>query len=216
MPRMGSPARASFVGRAREIERIRGALDQARGGRAATVFVGGEAGVGKSRLLEEFLSGLGGTFVASGGSPPGGESELPFVAVSDLLRSVSRQLTEREADEILASARPFLAPLLPGGATGEVAGASRVTLFEGILASIERLAAVRGPVILVLEDLHWADRSTRELLAYLVHRLRDERVMILATYRIDDTPVGHPLRVLLAELDRSRPGDALRALPVHP
>ena len=64
--------------------------------------------------------------------------------------------------------------------------------------------AADRPLLLVLEDLHWSDRSTRDLLAFLVRNLRAERIVIVATYRSDELYRGHPLRAFLAELDRGR------------
>ena len=93
---MGRPARAAFVGRDKEITRLRAALDRARDGYPNVVLLGGEAGVGKSRLVAEFVAESPDAFVAIGGSPPGGESELPFMVVSELLREVAHGLSETD------------------------------------------------------------------------------------------------------------------------
>jgi len=76
-------------------------------------------------------------------------------------------------------------------------------LFELLLGLLERVGAER-PALLVVEDLHWADRSTRDLLAYLVRNLRHGRLLLVATYRSDELHRRHPLRPFLAELDRGR------------
>ena len=85
-------------------------------------------------------------------------------------------------------------------------------LFELALGLLERMAADR-PLVLVIEDLHWSDRSTRDLLAFLVRNLRAERIVFVATYRSDELHRGHPLRPFLAELDR---GGADAALDLRP
>ena len=126
----------------------------------------------------------------------------------------------KELDHVLGSGRSDLARLIPdllpgdGGdtastqaAAASVAGALDVgstqgMLFERLLALLERLAE-RAPVLLVVEDLHWSDRSTRDLLAFLVRNLRDAGVVLLMTYRSDELHRRHPLLPFLAELDRS-------------
>jgi predicted ATPase len=75
-------------------------------------------------------------------------------------------------------------------------------LFELLLVLLERLGAER-PAVLVVEDLHWADRSTRDLLAFLHRNLRHGRLLLVMTYRSDELHRRHPLRPFLAELDRA-------------
>src|SRR5206468_8724624 len=110
-----------------------------------------------------------------------------------------------ELADAIGPAGAALAGLVPGAAADDARPlvGGRTAVFEAVMGLIERMAEIRGSVLLVLEDLHWADRSTRDLLAYLAHNLRDSNVLILASYRSDDLPLGHPLRLVLAELDRS-------------
>ena len=84
-----------------------------------------------------------------------------------------------------------------------VGGAGQGRLFELLLGMVERLAT-RGPLLLVMEDLHWADRSTRDLVAFLATYLRNGPVLVLLTFRSDELHRLHPLRGLLAELARNR------------
>src|SRR2546423_141117 len=107
----------------------------------------------------------------------------------------------------LVTARGELARLLPGLAgagplpsTDSEAGAQG-RLFEALLALLDRIGAER-PVVLALEDVHWADPSTRAFIAFLAHSLCGERVLVVASYRLDELHRRHPLRPLLAELDR--------------
>jgi catechol 2,3-dioxygenase-like lactoylglutathione lyase family enzyme len=123
-------------------------------------------------------------------------------------------LGPEDLDGVLGDARAELARLVPelgAPAPGPVT-TSPARLFELLLGVLERLAE-RGPVLLLVEDLHWADRSTRDLLGYLVRNLRAGVVLVL-TYRSDDLHRRHPLRPFLAELDRGRRVERLELAPL--
>ncbi|GGU43944.1 helix-turn-helix transcriptional regulator [Streptomyces lavendofoliae] len=197
-----------FVGRAGELTALTEALSRATAGEPQALLVGGEAGVGKTRLLEEFLGEAcaRGAVVAVGGCVEIGADGLPFAPFSTALRALRRTLP----DELAAAAQGQegeLARLLPE--LGDAAGPepynedSTARLFELTVRLLERIAADRT-VVLALEDLHWADTSTRHLLAYLFRTLHRGRLVVVATYRADDIHRRHPLRPLLAELDRLR------------
>ncbi|MEU7279381.1 AAA family ATPase [Streptomyces sp. NPDC045431] len=198
-----------FVGRAGELTALTEALSRAAAGEPQALVVGGEAGVGKTRLLEEFLDEVcrQGAVVAVGGCVEIGADGLPFAPFSTALRSLRRRLPE----ELAAAAEGQegeLARLLPelgGDAYGHEPynEDSTARLFELTVRLLERIAADRT-VVLALEDLHWADASTRHLLAYLFRTLRRGRLVVVGTYRSDDIHRRHPLRPLLAELDRMR------------
>lgn len=197
-----------FVGRADELGVLHDALARTVTGEPQALLLGGEAGVGKTRLLEEFATAAvreGAVFV-SGGCVEIGADGLPFAPFSTALRALRRLLP----DELAAAAagqEDELARLLPElGETGrggrpDEEGMAR--LFELTARLLERVAADRT-VVVALEDLHWADASTRHLLAYLFRTLRSGRLVVIATYRADDIHRRHPLRPLLAELDRLR------------
>lgn len=206
IPRMSGEGRSPFVGRVRELERLRAAWADVQGGRSRTILLGGEAGIGKTRLLDmlgDEIRATGG-LVVRGGSPASAEGALPFAAIVALFRAVARQLDAAEAERVTGPSGAALALLLPAlrdqAAGDEPDG--RMALFEAVLAAVERLAEVKGPSMLVVEDLQWADRSTRDLFGYLVHSLRDVEILLVGTYRSDGLAPGHPLRVQLAELDR--------------
>ncbi|MFG3286206.1 AAA family ATPase [Streptomyces sp. NPDC048111] len=197
-----------FVGRAGELRVLNEAL--ARAGAAdepQALLVGGEAGVGKSRLVEEFTAAAraSGAVIAIGGCVEVGADGLPFAPFSAALRALHHLLPGELAaaadgqEEELALLLPELARTSPLASRED--GTAR--LFELTVRTLERLAAERT-VVLVLEDLHWADASTRHLLAYLFRTLRRGRLVVVATYRADDIHRRHPLRPLLAELDRLR------------
>ncbi|WP_320782494.1 helix-turn-helix transcriptional regulator [Streptomyces sp. CRN 30] len=201
-----------FVGRADELAVLNDALVRAgRGGEPQALLLGGEAGVGKTRLVEEFATAAcaQGAVVALGGCVEIGADGLPFAPFSTALRALRRVLPE-ELSAAAAGQEEELARLLPELAeTGTTSRGGRpdegdtARLFELAARLLERVAA-RRTVLLVLEDLHWADASTRHLLAYLLRTLRAGRLVVLATYRSDDIHRRHPLRPLLAELDRLR------------
>ena len=196
-----------FVGRQAETSALDQALARASAGEPQLLVAGGEAGVGKTRLVEEFLAvaRASGAVTAVGGCIEIGAEGLPFAPVSTVLRSLHRELGEALTDSA-AGQEGELARLLPelGEPTREFRDEDgRARLFELTGRLLESLAQERL-LVLVIEDLHWADRSTRELLAYLFRSLHRARLVLVATYRSDDIHRRHPLRPFLAELDRLR------------
>ncbi|MEV7340231.1 AAA family ATPase [Streptomyces sp. NPDC093544] len=197
-----------FVGRAEELGVLHDALARAAAGEPQALLLGGEAGVGKTRLIEEFATSAGreGAIVVCGGCVEIGADGLPFAPFSTALRALRRLLPD-ELTAAAAGQEDELARLLPElgeasqGRRYEEEGMAR--LFELTARLLERVAANRT-VVVALEDLHWADASTRHLLAYLFRTLRSGRLVVVATYRADDIHRRHPLRPLLAELDRLR------------
>ncbi|MBR8639499.1 AAA family ATPase [Streptomyces tuirus] len=199
-----------FVGRAAELGTLDEVLAGAAAGEPQALLVGGEAGVGKTRLLEEFADAARrrGAVVALGGCVEIGADGLPFAPFSTALRALRRELPEQLA-AAAAGQEEELARLLPEIGTAAAREAGRpdedgmARLFELTARLLERVAADHT-VVLALEDLHWADASTRHLLSYLFRTLRTGSLVVLATYRSDDIHRRHPLRPLLAELDRLR------------
>lgn len=196
-----------FVGRTEELEALNDALVRAAAGEPQALLIGGEAGVGKTRLVEEFATAAcrDGAVVALGGCVEIGADGLPFAPFSTALRALRREMPDDFA-AAAAGQEEELTRLLPelgesSGGRHDEEGMAR--LFELTARLLERVAADRT-VVVALEDLHWADASTRHLLAYLFRTLRTGRLVVLATYRADDIHRRHPLRPLLAELDRLR------------
>ncbi|WP_327318047.1 helix-turn-helix transcriptional regulator [Streptomyces sp. NBC_01235] len=196
-----------FVGRADELDTLNAALSRAAAGEPQALLIGGEAGVGKTRLVEEFATAARrrGAVVAVGGCVEIGADGLPFAPFSTALRALRRTLPD-ELAAAGAGQEEELARLLPElgvAASGRHDEEGMARLFELTARLLERVAADRT-VVVALEDLHWADASTRHLLSYLLRTLRTGRLVVLATYRADDIHRRHPLRPLLAELDRLR------------
>ncbi|MGX4689667.1 helix-turn-helix transcriptional regulator [Streptomyces sp. JNUCC 63] len=200
-----------FVGRADELSTLHDALSRAAAGEPQALLLGGEAGVGKTRLIEEFAgaAGRGGAVVALGGCVEIGADGLPFAPFSTALRALRRELPDEFAaaaagqEEELARLVPELGEPPAARGTGRYDEEGMARLFELTARLLERVAADHT-VVVALEDLHWADASTRHLLAYLFRTLRTGRLLVLASYRSDDIHRRHPLRPLLAELDRLR------------
>ncbi len=207
VPRLGSEA--PLVGRADELGRLTEALDRARSGRPAAVLLAGDAGVGKTRLLRELTdrARAEGIFVLVGHCVDLGAAGLPYLPFAEALQRLAEQAA---ADTTLADAlrsRPALARLLPATEATPAAAASggddlgQLQLFDAVGSMLAELTT-QAPALLVIEDLHWADQSTRALLSFLLTRLRAERLAVVASYRGDDLHRRHPLRPLLGELVR--------------
>ncbi|MGH2947373.1 MAG: ATP-binding protein, partial [Solirubrobacteraceae bacterium] len=183
-----------LIGRTAELAELSALLEEAAGGRPALAFVAGESGVGKTRLVAELERGAD-SLVLHGDCVELGEGELPYAPLVGALRPLAR-----EGDPVLAEL-PELAPLLPELAAPGAQASDQGRLFEALLGLLDRLGR-REPVLLVLEDIHWADRATSAFLAFLARALDTERVLTVATYRTDELHRRHPLRPLLAELER--------------
>jgi DNA-binding CsgD family transcriptional regulator len=203
-----STTAGSFVGRAEELDRLVALLGRAERGRPAVGLIAGDAGVGKTRLLDELAARAEGrgARVLVGGCMEVGDVGLPYVPFVDAFRDLGTRPGEAEVAAPLAAAVPSLGRLLPEPVTGQGPappgdGFERVQLFDGVLSLLVRLSEL-APLLLVIEDLHWADRSTRDLLAFLIRTLRGGRVALVASYRSDELHRRHPLRPLLAELVR--------------
>jgi DNA-binding CsgD family transcriptional regulator/tetratricopeptide (TPR) repeat protein len=201
-----------FVGRTEELAQLRELLARAANGQPQVAVIGGEAGIGKTRLTDQLadVANQQGARVLRGGCVPLGEEGLPFAPVTHALRGLADRLDPAELEAVVGPARAELGRLLPdlawsGDATAApvVTEASQGRLFELLLGVIERLAAW-APLLLVIEDLHWADRSTRDLVTFLAASLRSGRVLVVLTFRSDELDRRHPLRGLLGELARNR------------
>jgi len=213
------PARLTashLVGRQGELAELELAFCEATSGRPGVILLGGDSGVGKTRLVTELTDteAATGALVLRGECLEQGEGELPYAPLLGALRPLVRD-KDPALDAISPGGRAHLASLLPSlgsaagthpsaagtYASGGGQGAGQLQLFEALLELIEVLST-RAPVILLLEDIHWADSSTRAFIAFLARSLRRERVLLLLTYRTDELHRRHPLRPLLTELDR--------------
>lgn len=203
MSRVTSP---DFVGRENELARLRELVGAARDGDAALVLVGGDAGIGKTRLVSAFTDEVDGARVLVGGCLQLSSASIPYVPLVEMLRQLARERGEDGIRTLLTGPRTLLRRLLPEGT--RAAAAERLPdreagthLHEAVLSLLEALGA-ESPLVLVVEDLHWASASTLDLVTFLARNLPRGPVLLVATFRTDELYRRHPLRPVLAELGR--------------
>ena len=191
---------APLIGREASLGELRAAVQHAAGGSPSVVLLTGETGAGKTRLVRELIESEDVAVLYGACLPIAGEP-LPFAPLTQGLRrlgntGVVRQQVERSPD--LARLMPTWGPAPTGEA---VTASSRLALFQSVLELLERLGSAR-PVLHVVEDLHWADRSTLDLLRFLATNLGTERLVLLVTYRADAVVPGDHLASWIAEMAR--------------
>jgi len=198
-----------IVGRDGAIARLDDVLGEAIAGRPRIVVVSGEAGIGKSRLLAEFgaRAGVRGARVLIGGCLDLADGGPPFVPFVQAIRGLVRSTPGGELAVLLGAAGRELGILLPELAESPVqpvapaASIDQGRLFELILTLIGRLAE-DTPLVVGIEDAHWIDRASRDLVTFLVHNLSNERVALVLTWRTDQVGPASLNSVWLAELVR--------------
>ena len=200
-----------FVGRAEELEGLKALFDETLSGKGRLVMVVGEPGIGKTRLTEELgvYTAVRGAQVCWGHCYEG-ELGVPYLPFVEALRTYVRDKGDDELRAELSTGAPEVAtivsdlrvrfPDLPVSPALD-GDAERMRLFEGVSAFLANAAAAR-PLVLMLDDLHWADKPTLLLLQYLARNLRRERVMIVCTYRDVELDRTHPLADMIASLRR--------------
>ncbi|WP_304439344.1 helix-turn-helix transcriptional regulator [Agromyces sp. NDB4Y10] len=206
-----SPA---MVGRDGDLDWLRSLIETVRAGTPATAVIGGEAGIGKSRLVAEFTAGLGPDVrLVRGQCVDLGDVAAPYAPVKGALRQLVAQVGADRALDAVGPGRAALVALLPelaasvADGTGEIVitpgGAGSGQLHEAVAVLLETLSRDE-PIVLVIEDLHWVDAASLALLRFLLRSLGSSRLLVLLTYRTDDVPRGHPLRGFLTEAERDR------------
>ncbi|WP_308209213.1 ATP-binding protein [Actinoallomurus purpureus] len=197
----------TLIGRAAELDRLDAALTQAQGGSSVLLFVSGDAGIGKSRLVATFTERARrrDALVFTGGCLDLAEGAAPYAPFVAALRPLADELTADELAHVLGEAPRELGALLPelcGRPPTRRDGAERGRLYELALGLFQRMAALH-PAVLVLEDLHWIDPASADLLSLLGANLRRAGLMVVGTYRSDEVARGHPLHGTVLELERS-------------
>ena len=196
--RMTSPV---LVGRSELVDQLEEAVSSAAEGEPRHAVIGGEAGVGKTRLLGEMRARAeaSGARVLVGGCVTMGSEGLPFAPYTEIIRSLVAQDGAAAVIAAAGRAAPDLARLVPTLDTGE-AGPSQemwaqTRLHEALFDLFRRLSE-RRPLVLQLEDLHWADAGTLAATSFLLRAIHDEPITIVATFRVDEVTRKHPVRPL--------------------
>jgi len=212
--RVASP---EFIGRRHELDTLNDLIVKAAAGDTVVALVGGDAGMGKTRLVDEVeaLARERGMLVLEGGCVSIGSGEgLPFAPIVEALRRLPALVAAGEIEgigdisDLRSSETADLGRLLPElGATSpdpdvfDRPAWVQARIFEGLLALLRTLGE-RRPVLLVVEDMHWSDGSTRDVLSFLARNARSERLAVIGTYRTDELNRRHPLRPWLSEMER--------------
>ena len=214
----GEVASSAFVGRAVELRRLDAVLDRAGQGRPRSCSWPVMPGWARLGCCWRLPTGLvGGMRVLLGACVELGDIGLAYLPVVDALRGLADDPEEAELLAGAAATAPGLGRLLPGidpaglvgGPTGDLDQLQVLDAIRAVLVGRSQ----RSPVVLVLEDLHWADRATRDLVVFLTRTLRSGRVTLVVSYRSDELHRRHPLRPLLAELVRLPAVERLELAP---
>jgi DNA-binding CsgD family transcriptional regulator/tetratricopeptide (TPR) repeat protein len=209
-----------FIGRRRQFDAAMSAIERTVGGRSSHLLVVGEAGIGKTRFIDE-VAGLAtnrGAIMIRGSCRAPGDGGLPYAPIAEGLRGFVRDAPADILAAAVGSSGPDLALIAPVFGRREnlrgreAAESLQARLFDALLGFIERLSQ-RSPVLIVAEDLHWADAATRHTVAFLAGTLRTESATMVLSYRSDELPRRHPTVTWLAELERS---DRLERIDLAP
>jgi len=211
-----------LIGREEELSDLEDALLAANRGVGQVVLLAGDAGMGKTRLATELTrraERMGMTVLTGGCSEA--DLALPYLpfleAIGNYLAGADLERVRAELGPVrreLAHLFPQLDPEgVPSDSMDPVQG--RLRLFEAMLA-LMRLPAAEGGLVIVIEDLHWADASTRELLDYLTRRLRNSRILVVGTYRRDEMHRRHSLLPLIQGWRRSSAATIVELEPLTP
>jgi len=187
-----------LVGRHEEVKRLLDALGWSDGGGGA-VLLGGDAGIGKTAVVSHVARLAADRRTLVGHCVGEGSTSLPYLPFVEMFAALDAR--ERDLVDELVADHPGLVPLVPRVASGAREDAVRADLVEAVHGALADLGR-RGPLLVVVEDVHWADESTRELLTLLFTRGLPDGVALLATYRSDDVHRRHPLAAALAVWSR--------------
>jgi DNA-binding CsgD family transcriptional regulator/tetratricopeptide (TPR) repeat protein len=203
------------VGREAPLRQLIERLESAASGRGTVLLLGGDAGVGKSRTVRELKreATTRGVRVIEGRCSSA-ESSVPYAPLMDALRFRISRGEGAAVAQTLGPLREFLEPLFPQLRGGPRNDAQRPPEpFELIYGMFARMAA-EDPLLLIFEDIHWADQTTLELLHQLAHRAGSLKILLVATYRSDEVHASHPLRRLQGTLARERSGEMMQLEPL--
>jgi predicted ATPase/DNA-binding SARP family transcriptional activator len=210
-----------FAGREREVEQLRAAWDRTAAGEGGMVMIGGEAGIGKTRLVgivRQIALADGGVVLDGASAFPESSPYQPFVeALEPLVTALDPARVEPVFLAVLAlvipqirALHPALPPLAPVDPQHE-----QTRLYEAFFRAGEIVAGGR-PMLLVLEDLQWGGAATTSLLEYVARRASTRKLLVIASYRAEDVPRDHPLRAVRRRLEREGRASHLALGPLAP
>ncbi len=202
-------AGTSFVGRVEHLDALRQRWAAVGGPRRPLVFLAGESGIGKTTLAARFAEEIGPDRVLFGRCDE--DPIVPYQPFVEAFRHPDALAGTSDDEEVIALAplMPRLRSLARGGTLAASPEMQRYLMFEAVAERLCRWSRVR-PLLLILDDVHWADRPTVRLLQHLVRDPRALRVMVIATYRVEEAGGERPLADLVADLRRAHALDVLR------
>ena len=211
--RIDQLARGRLIGRRSELDRLRQLWSTALEGQSVLALISGEPGVGKTRLASELIATarLSGATVLSGGCYEF-EATTPYLPFVEAIRVWVGEETPDRLRAVVDTGAPEVIRMAPeaeeklGPAPGRpplTPGEERLRLFDSLARTFQRMAEPNG-LLIFLDDLHWADSGTLQLLHYLLRHLRQDRVLILAAYREVELDRSHPLAEAIVEWNRER------------
>jgi DNA-binding CsgD family transcriptional regulator len=197
-----------LVGRTEELAGALEAVTFAKDHAARILLIAGDAGIGKTRLIAELCGQAQqrGMLAAVGGCVQLGEGSVAYAPLIEALRDLREQLGADTVGDLLGAGSDEIGALLGESRPDAASAQSNLgngPLFEHLLGFLVRLGA-HQPTVLVFEDMHWADPSTRDLVAFLSRNLRDARLALALSYRTDELHRRHPLRSLVTALERDQ------------
>ncbi len=206
-------ARGRLVDREEELGVLKGSLESMLSGRGHVVLVAGEPGIGKTRLAQELLvfARLRGCLAVVGRCYEQ-EVTIPYLPVAEALRAMVREIADDRLDTLVGRFAAELVKLVPElslrirdlqPSPSLEPDQERLRLYEHVTAFLTTGARAR-PLVFLLDDLHWADAATLQLLRYVARNIRGDRILLLGTYRDVELDRTHPLTTVLRELNRER------------
>jgi AAA ATPase domain len=209
-----------LVGRASELDRVRAAIERASGAVGGTLLLAGEEGIGKSRLAAEavVLARRRG-FLTLNGTAYALHTDLAYAPVLEALGPFLAGLPGGRLGQLVRGlpdlSRLFGNLALPPPAPLGDPALERTRLFEAVARLLQRIAAER-PLVLLIDDLHWADHASLDLVHYLARGLADQRVLLIGTYRLDEARAHPRLRPLVRSLQRLGLAEEMTLTPLPP